>query len=166
MLPGWHNPPDDCCVKWTADGKYFVFESGDQIWALPERTGLLRRAASEPIRLTSGPLSLGRPVPSKDGKKLFESVRSYAVNWSAITPSWANSNHFFPGSLQNKSPSRRMLSGWPTSRIPKEPCGEVKYFLDLTDNPGVFRVRISDDKEERVADLSKFKGSGVFGGYD
>ena len=22
LLPGWHNPPDECCGKWTADGKY------------------------------------------------------------------------------------------------------------------------------------------------
>ena len=27
LLAGWHNPPDECCGKWTADGKYFVFQS-------------------------------------------------------------------------------------------------------------------------------------------
>src|SRR6202158_2346897 len=27
LLPDWHNPADECCGKWTADGKYFVFQS-------------------------------------------------------------------------------------------------------------------------------------------
>ena len=25
MLPGWNNPPAECCGNWTPDGKYFVF---------------------------------------------------------------------------------------------------------------------------------------------
>ena len=27
LLAGWHDPPDECCGKWTADAKYFVFQS-------------------------------------------------------------------------------------------------------------------------------------------
>src|ERR1019366_7458274 len=30
FLEGWHDPPDECCGKWTADGKYFVFQSKNQ----------------------------------------------------------------------------------------------------------------------------------------
>jgi Tol biopolymer transport system component len=71
MLAGWHNPPNECCGKWTADGKYFVFWSQGQIWALPERGGFLRKASGEPVQLTSSPLSLSSPLPSKNGKKLF-----------------------------------------------------------------------------------------------
>src|SRR5262249_43341440 len=36
LFAGWHDPPDECCGQWTADGKYFVFQSKNQIWALPE----------------------------------------------------------------------------------------------------------------------------------
>jgi hypothetical protein len=48
LLPGWHNPSDECCGKWTADGKYFVFQSQGQIWVLPEKGGLLGKAPGKP----------------------------------------------------------------------------------------------------------------------
>jgi serine/threonine protein kinase/Tol biopolymer transport system component len=71
LLAGWHDPTDECCGKWTADGKYFVFESQRQIWALPGKGGSLRKAGGAPVQLTSSPLNLSTPLPSKDGKKLF-----------------------------------------------------------------------------------------------
>jgi eukaryotic-like serine/threonine-protein kinase len=77
LFPGWHNPPDECCGKWTADGKYFVFRSQGQIWALSEKGAFLRQSAAKPIQLTSSPLSLFTPLPSKDGKRLFVVGRSY-----------------------------------------------------------------------------------------
>ena len=76
LFGGWHNPPDECCGRWTADGKYFVFESGTQIWALPKKAGLFR-ASPKPFQLTSSPLSLSSPLPSKDGKKLFVIGQTY-----------------------------------------------------------------------------------------
>ncbi|HZD32508.1 MAG TPA: protein kinase, partial [Candidatus Angelobacter sp.] len=69
MMVGWHNPPDECCGRWTADSSYFVFQSNDQIWALP-RPGLLDRSPA-PIQLTSSPMSLSTPIPAKDGGKLY-----------------------------------------------------------------------------------------------
>lgn len=64
VLPG-------CCGRWTADGKYFVFLSSDnQVWALPQKGGWLR-PKPKPIQLTSSPMALWDPIPSKDGKKLF-----------------------------------------------------------------------------------------------
>ena len=77
LFPAWHNPADECCGKWTADGKYFVFESQGQIWALSEEGTFLHRSAGKPIQLTSSPLGLFTPLPSKDGKKLFVVGRSY-----------------------------------------------------------------------------------------
>jgi eukaryotic-like serine/threonine-protein kinase len=76
LFAGWHDPPDECCGKWTADGKYFVFGSQNQIWALPRERGLLQ-PEPKPIQLTSSPMSLYSPVPSKDGKKLFVVGRTY-----------------------------------------------------------------------------------------
>ena len=76
LLEGWHNPPDECCGKWTADGKFFVFQSKGQIWALPKGGGLFQ-SDPEPIALTSSPLTLFSPLPSKDGKKLFVIGRTY-----------------------------------------------------------------------------------------
>ncbi len=75
LFAGWHNPPDECCGKWTADRKYFVFQSHGQIWALPKE-GFLR-PEPKPIQLTSSPLSLYSPLPGKDGKKLFVIGQAY-----------------------------------------------------------------------------------------
>ncbi len=71
LFPGWHDPPEECCGKWTADGKYFIFQSEGQIWTLPEQGAFLHPPTGKPIQLTSSPLALLTPIPSKDGKKLF-----------------------------------------------------------------------------------------------
>lgn len=62
---------DECCGRWTSDGRYFVFQSQGQIWALPEKGGFLRKASHTPVQLTFSPLSLAQPFPGKDGKQLF-----------------------------------------------------------------------------------------------
>jgi serine/threonine protein kinase len=70
LLAGWHTPPNECCGLWTADGKYFVFWSNNQIWALARKGGFLR-PEPKPVQLTSSPLALSSMVTSRDGKKLF-----------------------------------------------------------------------------------------------
>jgi Tol biopolymer transport system component len=76
LFAGWHDPPDECCGKWTADGKYFVFQSKDQIWALPQKASFLH-SEPKPVPLTSSPMSLSAPLPSKDGKRLFVIGQTY-----------------------------------------------------------------------------------------
>lgn len=75
LLPGWHNPPAECCGRWTPDGRYYVFEvrgsSGIDLWALSERNWWPWKDAPRPTRLTTGPLSYLHPLPSSDGKKIF-----------------------------------------------------------------------------------------------
>jgi serine/threonine protein kinase/Tol biopolymer transport system component len=71
LLPGWTNPPDsECCGGWTVDGKYFVFMTRGQIWALPRKAGFLH-SEPKPSQLTSSPMPLSPPVQSTDGRKLF-----------------------------------------------------------------------------------------------
>ena len=71
LIPSWGSASDrECCGRWTADGRYFVFAARNQIWALP-RKGSFFRTDPKPIQLTSSPIFLTCPVPSKDGKKLF-----------------------------------------------------------------------------------------------
>ena len=76
LLEGWHNPPNECCGKWTADGKYFLFQSNSQIWTLPRSGGFLR-PEPKPVQLTFSPMSLSKPLPSKDGQKLFVIGETY-----------------------------------------------------------------------------------------
>jgi serine/threonine protein kinase/Tol biopolymer transport system component len=71
LLPGRSNSPGECCGRWIADGKYFVFQSNHQVWALPRWSGRFLPSGPKPIQLTSSPLYLSWPLPSKDGRKLF-----------------------------------------------------------------------------------------------
>ena len=89
-------PGGFCCAQWTVDGRYIVFETRvkarQDLWYLPMKRSWLDRA-SEPRRLTAGPLSYFDPVPSRDGKVLFalgtkqkgELVR-YDINSKQFTP--------------------------------------------------------------------------------
>lgn len=70
LLAGWHNPPDECCGTWTPDGRFFLFASGGQIWALA-RAGTLFHRQTEPTPLTASPMTLSSPLVSRDGTKLF-----------------------------------------------------------------------------------------------
>ncbi len=76
LLEHWHDPPDECCGRWTADGNYFVFQSNRQIWALAKK-GTLLHPDPQPVQLTSSPLSLSSPIPGKDGAKLFVIGQTY-----------------------------------------------------------------------------------------
>lgn len=79
VLNDWPASEFLCCGQWTPDGNFFVFQGTetkngdetDQIWALDERRSLFRRPRAEMFKLTSGPTQWMRPVPSKDGKKIF-----------------------------------------------------------------------------------------------
>jgi eukaryotic-like serine/threonine-protein kinase len=71
LLPGWNPPPTECCGQWTPDGKYFVFQSKNNIWARAEKESWFGKADNQPFQLTSGPMNFSSPLPSKDGKKLF-----------------------------------------------------------------------------------------------
>jgi serine/threonine protein kinase len=75
LLPGWRTDQDQCCASWSLDGKFFFFESepGSQLWVRDERKSLFRRTSSEPVQLTSGPISWGYPTLAKDGKTIFAS---------------------------------------------------------------------------------------------
>jgi serine/threonine protein kinase/Tol biopolymer transport system component len=75
LLAGWNSSPNECCGNWTADGKYFLFQAvrdgTANLWSVDERGGLFLSARQEPAQLTTGPMNVGSPVPSRDGKKIF-----------------------------------------------------------------------------------------------
>ena len=73
LLPGF--PYSACCGRFTAKGRYFVFQAAGaasvDLWLL--REGSLWRPWSRrrPVRITHGPLDFFGPVPSRDGRRLF-----------------------------------------------------------------------------------------------
>jgi Tol biopolymer transport system component/predicted Ser/Thr protein kinase len=76
LLPGWSDPPAECCGNWTPGGNYFVFTSERErtainLYAIEEKTGFFRKRNLEPMQLTTGPTLMNGSVPSRDGKKLF-----------------------------------------------------------------------------------------------
>ena len=75
LLPEWNSTPNECCGKWTPDGKYFVFQAlRDEtfdLWALRERGRLFHSSPQAPFQLTTGPMNVGDPLPGRDGKRIF-----------------------------------------------------------------------------------------------
>src|SRR5579872_16149 len=71
MFPGWHAEAGACCGLWTADGRYFIFESQDQVWAARQTGNLLHKVSREPVELTSGAVSYSYPVTDREGRKIF-----------------------------------------------------------------------------------------------
>jgi Tol biopolymer transport system component/DNA-binding winged helix-turn-helix (wHTH) protein len=75
VLPGWDSIGGACSGHWTPDGKYLLFDSErgglDNLWVIPERTSVFYKVSRQPMQLTAGPGNLGRPLPSKDGKRIF-----------------------------------------------------------------------------------------------
>jgi len=74
LLQGWPGAAAACCGRWTADGKYFVFQSRSRgrtdLWVIPDGNRWSGGPLS-PLRLTNGPLSYELPFPSLDGKHIF-----------------------------------------------------------------------------------------------
>jgi eukaryotic-like serine/threonine-protein kinase len=75
LLPGWNNPASECCGSWSADGKYFFFQSThngrSDIWSLHEKHTLLGHSTDKPVQLTAGPIDFLGPLPNRHGKELF-----------------------------------------------------------------------------------------------
>jgi hypothetical protein len=75
VLPGWNNPPAECCGQWSANGEYYYFESTRDgirnIWAVSDTSHWWQKTPREPIQLTNGPLEFFGPLPTKDGKRLL-----------------------------------------------------------------------------------------------
>lgn len=73
LLPHWSNPESECCGSWTADGKYYVFQSNhngkNDIWGLEDRRKLYM--SSSVFQITNGPMSYQAPVPAREGHDIF-----------------------------------------------------------------------------------------------
>jgi hypothetical protein len=80
FLPGWHQTPHECCGRWSADGRYYIFLSnqGDgassdfSLWARREKGTFPRWSKpATPVRLTAGPINFGALAASKDSQRFL-----------------------------------------------------------------------------------------------
>jgi eukaryotic-like serine/threonine-protein kinase len=79
LLPGWRDPPGECCGQWTSDGRYYFFLTGTDttrdVYALADGTGMLRRVPAAPVQLTAGPLQFNFLAPSSDNKLFVQATQ-------------------------------------------------------------------------------------------
>ncbi len=101
VLPKWSNPASDCCGTWTADGKYFVFQSAhdgsDDLWRLRGKS------TSDPIKVTNGPLRYEAPLAARNGHRIFFlglDTQSELLHYAADRREFAPENNFL--SLANR----------------------------------------------------------------
>jgi Tol biopolymer transport system component len=73
LLGDWQKKSTACCGSWTADGRYYIFQVTQSspttlttLWALPESG-----SGSNPMQLTTGPMSFGNTSPSADNKNIW-----------------------------------------------------------------------------------------------
>jgi len=95
VLAGWNFSGASCDGSWTSDGKYLLFDSfrggPDNIWAIAEKSGFFYKGLRRPIQLTTGPLNVGEPVPSEDGKRIFvigDKVRPQLCRYDSKSGRW------------------------------------------------------------------------------
>ena len=71
LLAGWSQPASECCGSWTADGKYYVFQSRhsghSDLWVRDEGAF----ASHAPRQLTNGPLDYEAPITGQQGHTAF-----------------------------------------------------------------------------------------------
>lgn len=95
-------PPGLWSGDWTPDGRYFVFApqaSAGGLWVRRERGAFWRRRSEEPVRLTTGPVSLLRPIVSRDGRHLFAighfqrgELLRYDLHAKRLEPYWGGAS--------------------------------------------------------------------------
>ncbi|HXW16219.1 MAG TPA: winged helix-turn-helix domain-containing protein, partial [Terriglobia bacterium] len=100
LLPGWDNPPQECCGEWSADGRQYFFQATrngkSEIWAIPVNTGpldRLLRIGRKPVQITTGQMNSMVPAPSPNGKLLFVIGRQERGELERFD---ANSHQFVP----------------------------------------------------------------------
>lgn len=69
ILANWTNPASECCGTWTADGRYFVFQSSHG--GNPDLWRLDGMGSSNPVQITNGPLSFEAPIADRTGHRIY-----------------------------------------------------------------------------------------------
>ena len=106
LLPDWNRPSAECCGSWTADGKYFVFQStrdGDSnLWQIGGQRGFF--GTPGPQQITNGPLSYQAPVTARSGDQIF----FIGLNTRSELLSYSQEIHAFIPSAGKLSNARRV----------------------------------------------------------
>jgi len=77
LFKGWKMAGGVCCGEWTADGKYYLFQSNRQYWSAPEHSGLTH---SEPTLLTTMGANVITAVSSPLANTIYVNVEQGSGN--------------------------------------------------------------------------------------
>jgi len=95
ILKEWSNPTTECCGSWTADGKFFVFQSSHDgnadLWKLRGHDTV------SAIKLTNGPLQFEAPIADRSGHRIFFvglDTRSELLRYSSERRDFLPENNF------------------------------------------------------------------------
>lgn len=88
VLKHWKEGVEVCCGIWTGDGKFFLFSSNSQYWAIPDPV----RGADRPEPLTAGGLVVSSAATNPLGHEVFVSAAmpsSTGFRWDLRTGEYA-----------------------------------------------------------------------------
>jgi Tol biopolymer transport system component len=81
LLPNWQLASTACCGKWSADGRYYIFQVTQKVlytdttitslWAISDSGSRIEEQAPVPVPLTTGPMSFGSASPARDNKNIW-----------------------------------------------------------------------------------------------
>ena len=120
----------DCCGEWSPDGRHFFFrrfrDNRTDIWAIRERTGLFGGTATEPARVTSGPLHFRQSSRPGTAGGCWSSAAKRGARTCGSIWAAANSRRTTREGGPDGSHSRETESGWPTSSTRRASCGAAE----------------------------------------
>ena len=136
-------------ANWSPDGGKIVFSSSGAGWFSTHPVEKILDLASRQLSTLPGSEGTRSPRWSPDGRHIAAMFGN-------------NGLKVFDLETQRWTELQKAQTGFPTwSRD-----GQFIYFLRLGDDPGVFRIRPSGGKVERVVDLKGFHHTGLFWGLD
>jgi eukaryotic-like serine/threonine-protein kinase len=142
LIPGHSSAEWD--TTWSPDGEKICFGG---VPADPDGTISILDLATRKVSTVPDSKGLFSPRWSSDGRYL------------AAMPSASRGLMLFDFTTQKWQTSAKISMGFPNW----SKKGDYIYFLHEEDQPSVMRVRISDGKVERVADLARFRQGGYYG---
>jgi eukaryotic-like serine/threonine-protein kinase len=139
LLSAWNNPSNECCGNWTQDGRYYLFQAARegriQVWAIREKVSFWEKVNPNPVQVTTGPMNIVYPMPSRDGKKLFvlgAQRKGQLVRFDAKSAQWLP-----------------YLSGIWAEQVRFSKDGQwVAYITDPDNKPTLWRAKV--DGTERL----------------
>jgi Tol biopolymer transport system component/DNA-binding winged helix-turn-helix (wHTH) protein len=151
ILKDWTNPASECCGTWTADGKFYVFQSSHggntDLWRLNQSN------VSAPVRMTNGPLSYQAPVADRTGHRIFFlglDSRSETQRYDAQNKQFTPENDFLSAASRISFSRDRQWVAWPdlTGRLWRARVDGSEKIQLTPDSMQVFLAFWSPDGKE------------------